>query len=283
MSRGDRIVYTKRQLAFISRRRRLRRDELRAAFVKRFRRPEITVDHIRALCIRMGWKGDRRRRRGPMLYGKAEYAFLRRRRALPRRELHAAFIAEFGHEISLHNFKQLCKRNGIMTGRTGHFIKGQKPYNTGKKRPSHPNSKKTQFKKGQHPPNTKYAGYESVTKDGYVQISVNERNPHTGFERRMVLKHKWLWERKHGSVPKGFTLKCKGDRRNTDPDNWFLVPRALLPRLSGRYGHDYDDAPDDLKPTIVAVAQLEQKMFENKGGSRGRSLSRSGPTTNANV
>jgi hypothetical protein len=265
MSRGDRIIYTARQLAFISRRRRLRRDALHAAFVKRFRRPDVTVDHIKALCTRMGWKGDRRRRRGPMLYGDAEYSFLRRRRAMPRRDLHAAFVAEFGHEISLTKFKAMCKRNDIMTGRTGQFVKGQKPYNTGKKRPSTGNMAKTQFKKGGLPANTKYAGHERVSKDGYVEVSVNETNPHTGFERRYVLKHKWLWEQKHGRVPKGMALKCKGNRLNADPSNWELVPRGLLPRLNGKSGRGYDSAPDDLKPTIMAVVKLEHELRRPKG------------------
>jgi hypothetical protein len=197
-----------------------------------------------------------------MLYGAAEYSFLRRRRKMPRRELHAAFVAEFGHKISLHSFKQLCKRNGIMTGRTGQFVKGQKSFNAGKKRPSTGNMWKTQFKKGQRPANTKYAGHESISKDGYVQISVNETNPHTGFERRYVLKHRWLWERKHGPIPEGMVLKCKGDCLNTDPSNWELIPRGLLPRLNGKSGRNYDNAPDDLKPTIMAVAKLEHQLRE---------------------
>lgn len=35
------------------------RRDLHAAFVARFRRPEITLDHIKALCTRKGWKTGR--------------------------------------------------------------------------------------------------------------------------------------------------------------------------------------------------------------------------------
>lgn len=95
------------------------------------------------------------------------------------------------------------------------------------------------------------------------EISVDERNPHTGFERRYVLKHRWLWEKKHGPVPDGMVLKSRdGDKRNTEPSNWELIPRALLPRLGGRYGRDYDHAPAELKPTIMAVAKLEQAALD---------------------
>jgi hypothetical protein len=54
-----------------------------------------------------------------------------------------------------------------------------------------------------------------------------------------------------------FSNALDGNKQNTDPSNWELIPRALLPRLGGRFGRDYDNAPDALKPTIMAVAKLE--------------------------
>jgi hypothetical protein len=33
------------------------------------------------------------------------------------------------------------------------------------------------------------------------------------------------------AIPEGMALKCKGDRRNTDPSNRELVPHGLLPRV----------------------------------------------------
>ena len=63
-------------------------------------------------------------------------------------------------------------------------------------------------------------------------------------------------------------LKCKGDRLNTDSSNWELVPRALLPRLDGRFGRGYEDAPVDLKPTIMAVAKLEHRLREKNRAPR---------------
>jgi hypothetical protein len=68
-------------------------------------------------------------------------------------------------------------------------------------------------------------------------------------------------------VPGGYALKClDGNKLNTDPGNWEAVPRALLPRLNGKSGRNYDRAPDELKPTIMAVAKLEQRVRERGQG-----------------
>jgi len=197
-------------------------------------------------------------------YSREELEFIAARRDLPRRELHEAFVREFGREdVSLTNLNALCKRKGWLTGRTGRFDAGHVPANKGKSMPFNANSARHWFRKGHLPHNTKYAGHERVSKDGYVEISIEETNPHTGFERRYVLKHRWLWEKANGPVPDGMALKCRdGNRQNTDPANWKLIPRALLPRLGGRYGRGYDAAPAEIKPSIMAVAELEHKVSQ---------------------
>ncbi|MCB4863316.1 HNH endonuclease [Sphingobium sp. PNB] len=202
-------------------------------------------------------------------YSAEEREFIRSVSQWPRHEAHAAFCQKFSRDdVSLKNFNALCKRNGWLTGRTGCFAKGQTPHNKGVpcepgRGGRHPNARRTQFKKGNQPHNTNYLHHERVSKDGYVEISIDEQNPHTGFERRYVLKHKWLWEQANGPVPKGYALKCLGDRLNTDPSNWELVPRALLPRLAGgnRYNPKlaFDDAAPELRPAILAVAKLEHQ------------------------
>lgn len=160
--------------------------------------------------------------------------------------------------MNLENLKALCSRRGWKTGRTGCFPEGHVPANKGKKMPFNANSARTQFKKGQRPKNTKKPGDEYVSaKDGYVYLCIPETNPHTGFEHRFVLKHKYLWEQANGPVPEGHCLKSlDGNRQNTSPSNWTLIPRSLLPRLAGRWNVPYDRAPAKLKPTIMAAARL---------------------------
>ena len=204
-------------------------------------------------------------------YSTEELSWIEERKEMPRRELHAEFCATFDRsDVSFNNFNNLCKRKGWLTGRDGRIKPGSVPPNKGRKMPFNPNSARTQFKKGHQPHNTKYLGHERVNSQGYVEISVDEKNPHTGFERRYVQKHRWLWEKLHGPVPEGMTLKClDGDKTNTDPGNWEAIPRAMLPRLNGIYGRGYDDAPAELKPSIMAITKIEHKAREARADKKG--------------
>ena len=188
-----------------------------------------------------------------------ELAWIEANRTRPRAELHSAFCFRFGRkDVSLSALNGLCKRKGWLTGRTGRIPRGNVPHYKGKRMPVNPKSVATQFKAGQRPQTAKDVGHESVDRYGYVMICVSESNPWTGASTRMVHKHRWLWEGQHGPVPKDHALKClDGNRRNTDPANWQAVPRAILPRLNGRFGRNYDAAAPDVKPVILATALLE--------------------------
>lgn len=206
-------------------------------------------------------------------YSTEELAWIAARGSEPRRDVHTDFVAKFGrHDVTLDAFKGLCKRKGWMTGRTGRFNPGAVPVNKGVrclpgKGGRHPNAQRTQFTKGGLPHNTKYLGHERVSKDGYVEISVDQPNPHTGYERRYVLKHRHEWEKVNGPVPDGMMLKClDGNRLNTDPANWELLPRATLPYLNGHRGLDYAALEPELRPAAIALAKIRHKAKTIKSG-----------------
>ena len=193
-------------------------------------------------------------------YSDAELRYIERFKDWPRRELHQAFVEAFDRpDVLFGAFKNLCKRKGWMTGRTGCFVPGQTPPNKGRKMPYNANSARTRFRKGRLPHNHRGAGHERIdSKDGYVIMIVDEPNPWTGAKTRPVHKHRYLWEKANGPIPEGHRLKClDGDKTNTDPSNWKAIPMAVAPRLNGRFGRGYDQAPAELKPTILAIAELE--------------------------
>jgi hypothetical protein len=145
------------------------------------------------------------------------------------------------------NYKKIpCKRMGKMLGRTegtarqrlkllgitvppeivekfkkvGQFKKGQEPPNKGKKMSPevYKKVKRTFFTKGHAPHNTKFNGYERVSKDGYVEIRVKKG--------KFKLKHRVIWEQKRGRVPKGMVVIFKdGNKMNLKISNLKLITR----------------------------------------------------------
>lgn len=200
-------------------------------------------------------------------YSDAELFWIHDNRKRPRAEAHAEFVELWDRpDVSLSNYQSLCKRRGWTTGRTGQFNKGKTPANKGKRMPAHANSQATQFKKGQRPHTWRGPGHESIdNKDGYVWLIVAEPNPYTGAATRRVQKHRWMWERANGPLPAGHVLKClDGDKTNCDPSNWACIPQAVLPRLNGRFGRNFDTAPLALRPLLLRTALLEHAAREAK-------------------
>lgn len=185
---------------------------------------------------------------------------------MSRTELTEALNARFGLTLRRTQIVACLKNHSIQSGRRGFFVKGHTPWNQGKKGCTGPNS--GQFKPDHTPCNKRRLWSERISKDGYVEISVPERNPHTGAPTRYRLKHIWLWEMKHGPVPKGHALAFKdGNRLNCAVKNLMMVSRAELLCLNLQ---GYNDVNDELKPSVLALAKLEAKAGVRTRPGRGR-------------
>ena len=174
-------------------------------------------------------------------------------------DLQDLFNTHFNENKTWQQIRTFVHNRDIVSGRTGHFPKGNKPWNTGTRGVCKPNS--GSFKKGQVPLNRKPLGDERIcSKDGFILIKVKEHNPWTGGPTRYKHKHRHIWEQNNGPVPEGMVVAFRdGDKTNCSLDNLMLISRSLLVRLN-QIG--YSDAPAELKPSILALAKLRSKAGE---------------------
>ena len=185
-----------------------------------------------------------------MAYTEVELSWIKKHSQDDRKKMTLMFNRHFKRNLSYGNICSLCKRKGWMTGRTGRYKKGDKPYNKGLKLDVGPN--KTSFKKGHKPANWNPVGHERVNVDGYIEIKVAEG------VRQYRLKHRVIWESEHGEIPPGIIIRFKDNNRlNCFIDNLESVTKHenLLLNKS-----DYANQNKELKPSIMAVARIQAKI-----------------------
>lgn len=271
MTRRPSIPYSAAEMQWLESSRTMIISDYHHAFCAAFQRSDVTAAHLHGLRKRMGWKVGRAlgrfvgRKQGRRLpFSSAEIEWLRTHCTMAIADYHGGFCAKFSRaDISAAQLHSLRNREGWRTGRTGRFNKGNVPWTQGKKLPFNAGSARTQFKKGNRTAKAlekyKPLGSERIHESGYRERKTNDGFP---MQSRWKFVHHIEWEKANGPVPEGMVLKCKGDKSNVDPLNWELIARGMLPRLNNRWGRNYDVAPAELKPTIMAVAKLEHRIRE---------------------
>jgi hypothetical protein len=169
-------------------------------------------------------------------------------------EMTELFNQHFGLNWTGEQMKSFKARNKFSSGLTGRFEKGQKVWNKGMKG-LQIGGKETQFKKGHTPKNYRLVGSERVNVDGYVEIKTADPN-------KWQLKHRVVWERENGKVPKNHAVIFgDGNKFNFDLNNLILVSRAQLAMLN-KHKLITDDA--DLTRTGIIVTDIYKKIGERK-------------------
>lgn len=138
--------------------------------------------------------------------------------------------------MGLRKSYELLQESGRRTSRHPNsiavrFKKGMTPWNKGMNERQMLRSadaierfRRTQFKPGNTPNNIKPIGYERISKDGYVYIKVS-------MGRRMVRKHRWVWQQAYGEIPAGYLIMFRdGNKLNCSLDNLELVSRSEATR-----------------------------------------------------
>jgi len=163
------------------------------------------------------------------------------------------FFKAFGEHRTSAQFRSLINNQGFVSGRVTRFQKGGVPFNKGTKGLMKANA--GTFKKGNVSANERPLGFERISKDGYIEIKVPGKNRHTGYDGHFVFKHKYLWEKVHGAVPKGMAVTfIDGDKQNICIENLELITRAEVLQMNR---HGINDLPKALLPVMRAIAKLE--------------------------
>ena len=143
------------------------------------------------------------------------------------KEIVEAYNKKFIEPITVSRVKGYMSNHKLKNGLTGRFKKGHIPYNKGLHTPTVGRMGETQFKKGNLPHNTKPIGYERITKDGYIEVKVAMRPGDTENGHNFVLKHRIIYEKANGPIPKGIKVIFKdGNKRNFELENLSLVTEA---------------------------------------------------------
>jgi hypothetical protein len=170
------------------------------------------------------------------------------------------FNEKFGFNLSVNSLRSLCKRIGVHNGFTGHFPKGHVPQNKGVRGVYYPGCEKGWFKKGNVPWDYMPVGSERVTTDGYVEVKVSDTA--MPVQRRWKGKHKILWEKKHGKIPKGHCLIfLDGNKQNVTLDNLMMVSHPV--RYVMCHLNYFTDDIEKTK-TYVRLAQLKVALANRK-------------------
>lgn len=142
--------------------------------------------------------------------------------------------------------------------RKNQFGKGHVPHNKGKgwryyvSEKGQSNSLRTCFKKGEFRddnPQQRPIGFEMLRKKDKYGRRYWWIKPEDG--RRMMPKHRYIWEKAFGPIPKGHCVQFKdGDTTNCELDNLYLISRAKQVRKN------FDGLPEERKAQARAKIHL---------------------------
>lgn len=162
---------------------------------------------------------------------------------------------KFEYNFSKEQIKGMMYRNKLTTGTVGYFKKGSIPWNKGLK--GYMGANKTSFKKGTIPPQYRPVGSERITKDGYIEIKVEDPN-------KWELKHRVIWEQHHGEIQKGHAIIfADGDKSNLDIDNLLLVSRKQLLFMNRNNliteNKDFTKIGVNIANVMIKLSEIESK------------------------
>lgn len=177
-------------------------------------------------------------------------------KGISHKELTKRFNEKFNTNLSESDIANMKRKLKLTNGIDTRFKKGQASWNKGKNMSpeQYEKCKRTMFQKG-NLSNARPIGDERIEIDGYTYIKVKQPN-------KWVLKHRWLYEKEKGKIPKGYNLIfADGNKQNFHLDNLILVSNAELFIINqkGLYKQD-----KELTKVGVTVAKVLDRVNKRK-------------------
>ncbi len=163
-----------------------------------------------------------------------------------------------GLKKDLEWIREISRKNTTNPNHPGRkflYQKGRIPENKGKKQVDYMSpemierTKATRFQKNSIPHNSRPVGFERLDKDGYIYLKVSGK-------RKLVLKHRYVWEQHNGSIPEGCNIQFKdGNKHNCEIDNLYMINRVdqIRNNTIQRY-------PSEIKRAIRNISKLNKTI-----------------------
>jgi hypothetical protein len=181
-------------------------------------------------------------------------------------ELTELFNRRFNLDFTVKRLKSALSRLGLKNGRAGRFLPGNIPHNKGKTGTCPAGCEKGWFRPGHRPWTYKPVGTERVNGDGYIDVRI--RNPTGKRWKNWKAKHRIIWEKAHGKIPRGHVvIFADGNNRNFALENLLLVSRAELSVMNRR---GLISARGELTRTGKAVADIKLAIAARKRKTKKR-------------
>lgn len=144
-------------------------------------------------------------------------------------------------------------------GKIYRYKKGNIPANKGKKmsKSQYEKCKKTMFKKGSIPANAYSNGEETTRKNKcgreYILIKVPGK-------RKLIFKHRHIWEQVHGKIPKGHIIIFKdGNTMNCVIENLECISKQENMLRNSKH-----DIPIEIIPTKLLINKINKKIQQHE-------------------
>lgn len=175
------------------------------------------------------------------------------------KDLAVMITEKFGIECTLAQVTSLRKRFKAPSGINTRYQPGHVPATKGTKGVYNVGGNSTSFKKGHASTNKKDIGSERLSKDGYVEIKVDN-------DRRWALKHRVVYEEAYGPIPENHLIRFKdGNPLNLEPDNLVAVSKRDHVFIN-RSGLLKSNDPD-INMAAINTGKLISKIYERKNGN----------------